>query len=729
MARTRGVNPIWWIPDLVGNPMDDSYYLFTLSNTIPYIPIVVTHDAAGSVPWSDPIEMLANGTVPIDVYWDEDTVYRLEWRAGPTQDDELVYLVENYSPGEGGGSGPVTNSANNTTNQITNPQFSKVNFTGSYTSTAGTLTDIAPGWNIITSGVGPGSITVTQLEVDGDSGDTTNPSYALQIQSTGWDTVGIQQVFEQNGALWSSGQNESDISGVALEISAYKSAGTAPPLNGIITYTGSSTVDTTIFTTAQISGAPNSYGGASALPTSTNTNDPDSAATAVSFNWTSNNTVVVTSVQLIGQQGEDIAEVAYQQESLERQVDHTFHYYADSLIMQPKPSILAGWKFPLNPWQYANTTTTNVAVNQYTADQTIVVQQNYVAAASGNNVSVGQAAAANNYGLQVTAVTATNQFALVQYIDAATIRGYWGYTMSALLRLKYQNNHASTGITVKMRLIYNSSVPSTTSQTYPIATWTALGEPVFAAGFTAIVPHNDPAYDISTLSTMTELPFEGMTLPANGSATQTLAIVIYTTKSISSTSVADYIVFDDCSLVANDFAIASQILTADQVLSQCEYYYEKSFPPGTGPGTGTAGASAGALITQLNGQMYYSVFQPSGTHNFQYTALQNSNFTIRFRNKKRTTTAAVLLYNYGGTVNNVGVLGYENGTIVLNTNLASSTWTLSDLGDKAVSYLVASPGTALYTRNQDQTAPNLILQSLLNGYLYYQYTADARIGV
>ena len=123
MSLTRGVNPIWWIPDLVGNPMDDSYYLFVLSNTIPYLPLTVYHDSSGSIPWSNPIEVLANGTMPVDIYWDEDTVYRLEWRNGPTQADTLTYLVENYMPGEGGGSGPTTNSANNTTNQITNPQF------------------------------------------------------------------------------------------------------------------------------------------------------------------------------------------------------------------------------------------------------------------------------------------------------------------------------------------------------------------------------------------------------------------------------------------------------------------------------------------------------------------------------------------------------------------------------------------------------------------------------
>jgi microcystin-dependent protein len=321
---TRGVNPIWWIPNLVGQPMDDTYYLFTLSNTIPYLPIVVYHDAGGTIPWTDPIQMLANGTVPIDVYWDDNTVYRLEWRAGPTQNDTLIYLVENYMPGEGGGSGPVTNGTNDTTNQITNPQFAVVNFTGTLTSTASSLLNVAPGWDIVTTGSGPGSISVTQLQVEGVSGDSTNPSFALQIMSSGWDTVGIQQTFAENGALWASGIN--DISGVALEISAYNSSGTAPPLSGIISYTGTDAPGpTTIFTAASINAAPNSYGGAAALPISTNTSLPADAATAVSFVWTSNNTVVVTSAQLIGQQGEDIAEVAYQQESIERQIDHFYH--------------------------------------------------------------------------------------------------------------------------------------------------------------------------------------------------------------------------------------------------------------------------------------------------------------------------------------------------------------------------------------------------------------------
>lgn len=709
----RGVNPIWWIPTLDAEPMDDTFYLFTLSNTIPYLPIVVYHDAAGSIPWSDPIEVLSNGTMPIDIYWDEDTVYRLEWRAGPTQDYPLTYLVENYSPGEGGGSGPVVNSANSTTNQITNPQFSKVNFTGTLTSTASSIPNIAPGWDIITTGDGPGSISVTQLQVEGVSGDSTNPSFALQIASSGWDTVGIQQTFEENGALWAS--SASNVSGVALEISAYNSAGTAPPITGVISYAGTDAPDpTTIFLQAAMNAAPNSYGGAAALPVSTNSALPASASTSVSFYWTSNNTVVVTSVQLIGQQGEGIAQVLYQQESLERQVDHTFHYYADSLIMQPKDSLLTGWKFPLNPWQFTTTTSTNVAANQYTADQTIVVQQNYVSAASGNNIAIGKAAAADNYALKVTAVTATNQFALVQYIDAATVRGYWGYTMSALLKLRYQNNHASTGIKVKMRLIYNSSVPSSTSQTYPVASWTALGEPVFAAGFTAVIPLNDPEYDISTLSTMTELPFEGMVLPANGATTQTLAIVIYTTKSMNSSSVSDFIVFDDCSLVPNDFAIASNVLTFDQTLAKCEYYYEKSYSTATLPATPSIGA--GSL--QANMQVIYN----TGAGN---TFLYPVQFNFSYRNVKRTATPTVTLYAVGSdqTPGLVQANLYYNGASVQAVNVTvSSFWSLTDLNEKAVDYVLNTANPLTSNSGAVATVP-------ASGFIEYQYVVDARIGV
>lgn len=691
MALVRGNNPVWWMPDLVGNPMDDTYYLFILSPTLPYIPLTVYHDEEGNIPWSQPIQMLANGTVPTDLYFDDSTFYRLEWRAGSSQSDTLVYLVDNYIPNGGGGNTPVEDSSNITDNQITNPQFSVVNFTGSYTSASSTISNIAPGWDIVTTG-SSGSVTITQLEVTGTAGDSSNPSYALQIESSGWSTVSLRQTFSQNGALWA----EDD---VALQISAYNNSGTAPFISGSIIYSGSSTVTQEVFTSiSPLNSAPNQYGGAATMPASVNTSDPSSSNTTVSFSWTSNNTIVVTSIQVLAGILNTLDQVAYQQSTIERQIDQTFHYYADSLIMQPKPSLLSGWKFSLNPWQFTTTTVTAVANNAYTADQTIVCQQAYIDSASADNVGVGKAAAADNYALHIKPLKAANKFALIQYIDPITISGYWGYTLSALLRLRFQNNNVTTGVKVKMRLIYSDTLPSALSQTYPIASWAANGDPVWDADFTTITPTNDPEYDISALSTMTELPFIGMTLPANTHTTKTLGIVIYTTGVMTHTGTADYIVVDDCSLVANDFPIASSVLTYDESLARCEFYYEKSYANGVLPG---ASSQLGAHMENLPVQLTSA-----------------PNFQIQYRRNKRIATPTVTIYEPAGTINEVHVLVLAGGTPIVNAASSISLWSQAALGDKAVTYVPANPGTPLFATGGS---------GIINGYIRFHYTIDARI--
>ena len=115
----RGANPIWSEVDLQGKLFDDTFYLFVLENTIPYIPATVYHDPDLNVPWTNPIRFLANGTLPVDIYFESDVVYRLEFRQGPTQQYPLIYEVDNYVAGAGG-STPVDTVAFTSSNQITN---------------------------------------------------------------------------------------------------------------------------------------------------------------------------------------------------------------------------------------------------------------------------------------------------------------------------------------------------------------------------------------------------------------------------------------------------------------------------------------------------------------------------------------------------------------------------------------------------------------------------------
>jgi len=256
------------------------------------------------------------------------------------------------------------------------------------------------------------------------------------------------------------------------------------------------------------------------------------------------------------------------------------------LIQQSKNTILAGWNFGLNPWQFTTTASTNVAANQYTADQTIVIQQNYVASATGNNVAVGQGSLADNYGFTITAVTATNQFGIVQYIDPTTIRPYWSYTLSSLVKARLNSTHA-TSIQVKMRLFWKAGLPSATSQTVPVSSWTDGSDPTFSSadGWTAIVPNNDPAYTLANTTAYQILTFEGMTLPASTNANMTLGIMLYTVGHMNQSATADYLVIDDVSLVPNLIACSSNVLTFNETLARCQFYYQKSYAWNVLPGT------------------------------------------------------------------------------------------------------------------------------------------------
>ncbi len=161
----RGANPIWVEVDLTGRIFDSTYYMWVLQNTIPYIPTTVWQDPDLNVEWDNPIQFLANGTLPNNVYFLPDMVYRLEFRqnnglAPPSQSDPLIYLVENYMPGTGG-STPVDTVTTTSENQITNPQFSLISFSSPYTYSgaagslpvAGTI-QVGPGWFLDLAGTG-----------------------------------------------------------------------------------------------------------------------------------------------------------------------------------------------------------------------------------------------------------------------------------------------------------------------------------------------------------------------------------------------------------------------------------------------------------------------------------------------------------------------------------------------------------------------------------------------
>src|SRR5437762_3541778 len=166
----RAANPIWYMVDHVGQPLNDEYYAFFLTNTLPYLPQNVYRDPEGQVVWTgDVVQFSPAGTLPDNLYFDPNLVYRIEIRHGNSQTDELIWEINNFVPGSGSSSSLTSLAILFAENQISNGSFSDVLFTPTLTSSGQpTLTitlsgtyPIAPGWDLVLTG--SGSTTLTQL--------------------------------------------------------------------------------------------------------------------------------------------------------------------------------------------------------------------------------------------------------------------------------------------------------------------------------------------------------------------------------------------------------------------------------------------------------------------------------------------------------------------------------------------------------------------------------------
>ena len=710
----RGSNPIWSMVDLVGKQFDDNFYMWVLENDIPYIPASVYHDSSGQIPWTDPIRFLANGTLPVDIFWDPDVVYRLEFRenlglAPPSQSDPLIYLVENYAPGASG-STPVDQASLFSDNQVTNPQFSQILFSDPYEliNASGPLSiPVAPGWFLDLEGIG--NVTLSRVALNSTIPNPTNAPYALRISLSGnWSGNPIlRQRFDQNGILWSNKWVSCSITArletaLPQQLSARLVDSQGQPLIQVLS--------------SVINSSFNEYKGHGLVPDSTNTDIPPNAWVDLQILLPADVDIYLTSIQLI--ESDVPLEYSYEQNTIERQVDHTFHYYYNSLVTKGKDSIVSGWDFPLNPYQFRATSVTTVTSQcQYIADQTILYQIQ-----AGATMQAGMAPFSARNGLLIKSLSGfpDNRFALIQYLDPASCRPYWGYFLSSLVKSRIFTTHG-TQVGIKMRLIYSSTLPNTINSTNPIASWTQLN-PVFDAQWTEIIPENDPIYILQNSqganSEFDAYPFLRFQLPALTTGTQTLGVVIYTTENMNNAAgTEDSIVFDQISLIPSEIACEYNAKTYDQTLQECEYYYESSYDRGIVPGTGLA---AGFL------QRSQRLRDPTWSST---PAFITGEFSFGFKSVKRAPVAEgnVTFYSSGASGASAAVFGilYNNGTIVASGDITfadfpTPNWTFGNAGTKNISYITQN----LLAKFLTAVVPN-IPYSLIQ----FHYTIDVRLGL
>lgn len=710
MAFVRSYNPIWNFRDLTGLPLDDTYYAFFLENVLPYAPQAPFRDLNGTAVWTGGIvQFSAAGTLPDNLYFDDSLVYRIEIRQGNMSSDPLIWLIENYVPASAGGGTSPTATNIVSSNQITNPEFVDRFFTDGYT-TSDNLVEIAPGWQFV--GTGGGTVTFNLVDLSGASNVPLQPAFALRITTSGKSTAVLRQRIDNNGALFQTGGSANSAIGTSLL--AIDNLGGSPILS--VDYLDSNGTLINLINSTY-TGAWDNKLNSVPLPNSSPNPDLNSVAYVdIDISLPGTGDVSVSAVQIVKQIVPDTTNLQYQGQTPARQRDHTWHYYRNSVLTMPKNDILSGWNFAQNPWQFRSVTSaTLTSQTAYTADQTIVHQQT-----SANNIAIGQAPTAERNGFQVTAVTANNRFALIQYIDAATIRPYWNYFVSSLVRARIFTTHGSN-IRFKMRLISRTSFPPTIGATEPIASWSGSNDPVFSAGWSEILPKNDPVYTLPNAYDPTQgaqafpaFSFDGFQLPVNGASGQTLGIVIYTLDPMVQTGTADRIVFDRISLVPNDFAIDATPLTFDETLRRCQFYYEKSYRLDDLPGTiSDAGAQTRIIVNVHNG----------GTTT---NTLHGKSFSFDFQQTKRAIPSSSNVILYGITTGNIDRITawlYSNTTfLVPKTNVIANNWNGS-FSNGAAFYEIADTSTALVS--VVGAAPAETAESMIG----FHYTIDTRLGV
>ena len=690
----RGPNPIWFFDDLVGQPFDDTYFAFFLTNDLPYVPQAVYQDPNGQIPWSNPIEFQPSSGLPNNLYFNPSLVYRIEMRQGPDQTYPLIWLIQNYVVGTGsGGGGGNSDVLITASNLITNPQFADVLFTSPYTISAPGTYDIAIGWQLVV--VGTGTTTLTQETNTGDEHIVGNPPYALTIASSGQTSVQLIQTFSNNGAIFSGGA-------VAVAFTAVATSSTQVVT---ISYQPSTGIGKTLITQSVPAGQFENYEDAIDIPLSTSADIGEAAFVNIGIALPSDGSLSITNLQLTGQSlplsAGFIANPTpplFQEITYERVVDQEFHVYQNSIMIQPKQNLLTGWNFGQNPWQFTSTTSANLGSNTYTADQTIIVQQQIVAINSPNNVLAGQGTEAQNSGFVITGVTATNQFAMIQYIDSKTMAQYFGQVVSSMVTASLVNSN-SVPIQFKMRMATYSGYPPTIGQNQPIASWPALGEPVFASGWTPIVPLNDPVYILSPISQ--DFPFDQFQLPSV-SAVTTVAVMIYT---LTNLDIPNTILFNEVSLVSNSFAMKASSETFDETLRKCQFYYEKSYPFGILPGTPSPSGLLGQTYIEANRIVFG-------------TGIYRQSFSFQFKQTKATIPGVTLYSPLNGQINTIYIFVNANGLTPASANDSIGNWTSSPSFDN-IFYTCINLASLV-------VGYNLSLSS--EGLLAYQYAANSIIG-
>lgn len=595
-------------------------------------------------------------------------------------------------------------------NQIANPTFTNVfiNEGQSTTYTVAAANEqvfaFAPDWDFVISGTG--TVTISREAIAGNDNVVTSPPYVLDVAvSSGITVCYLRQRFFYNSGLWASTPNH-PLFLAGSYVARNESGGAAGVQMLYEESSGGSQiviVDGSFTTSyALITGSTGT-----AIPASTNTDTGIDGYVDILLSFNPLSHVRITSIQVIPTASTSVNVIPYDTNSSNREEALQGDYYLPRAISKPIDSLLTGWDFPLNPKQIV--AAGNIAATAaYIVDQTIALR-----GASGN---VAWAESSVTRGLQFTTAGTNDAFYILQYLSGAQAKKILGSRLSVNI-FAYKS---AVGDPVTARVYLYRGNAAATIPTLPTSIGAVAATGIFTltqANWT-LIPRSglDTAQaEINVLTTNDEInngsydygfsQWEIVDATEIGD-TDKFAIVVTFQYADAST----VITVNSISVIPGDLPCRPALKTYDQTLRECRYYFEKSFVLNVFP-TPT-NLPAPTVIGQRSNPLRISY-----TNGFLYL----SSFEFQFYDVKRIAPTITFYSPVTGAVNNLSAHAALNGVDVAGSPVdeGSAQWTQTKSINNVFMLCTA---TAFSVVNASGVAGN-------EGFITYQYTADARLGI
>lgn len=581
---------------------------------------------------------------------------------------------------------PVT-ANNNISNFLSNSQFSDVLFNPIYGITftiSGSVTnaeyDIAPGWFLRVSTNGSATITINRTALPGSLNLETNPPFQLEILSGGGNLTSLMlvQQLNNNPDIWanqylSGGFLVSSLDGVSHPIQMIY-APSVTTANIVVITAATGQTDYVYLTNTVL------------LPPGDNTDTGDTGYVEIQIILPVSGELAITSLQVVGMASNQ-EDVQYEQEPVNRQKDHLFHYYYPYIEQVPVPSVTQGWDFKVNPTQWGSAFSATTGPSHYVWDQTIVWQ-------SADNLF---SAAKDGVGELNIALAGTGQFALIQYISMADMHVLLANGWSTVVNGFTSNSLGASG-TVSFWYTTDMNLPATGSNLSLVLTMDANGKPATFNGNWTEFPNpqiGNAKFTLPLSSTYDPNPsvLNGWPQPDRSiGVSATYCAIVVGFSSLPAQTVRFDSIAVTPGMLARPFAPLSYALT----LQQMQYYWEQSYTPGVPPGT----------VTNVN--MKQSL-QGAGSFGSNILA---STFNLDYKTIKISSSPINTLYN---PVSATPGLVRVTGNNVTPASLTLSTFWSPNYGNSSTQYV------GNYSQIADASGS-------IWAYLNYQYTINARLG-